>query len=81
MDCRQFLEEMSNYVDGEVSVGIREAIQEHLAFCHKCEVLYNSTQKTIQIVSDCREETFPLPDDVSARLYARLHEHLNKPKP
>lgn len=78
MDCRQFLEEMSNYVDGEVSVGIREAIQEHLAFCHKCEVLYNSTQKTLEIVTDCGQETYALPDNVSDRLYARLRERLNK---
>ena len=77
MDCRQFLEEMSNFMDGEVSVGIREAIHEHLAFCHKCEVLYNSTQKTIQIVSECSQDTFALPDDVSTRLFARLRERFN----
>lgn len=80
MDCKQFLEEMSNYVDGEVSVGIREAVQEHLAFCHKCEVIYNSTRRTLEIVSDCTTEAFSLPADVSDRLYARLRERLNRPK-
>ncbi len=80
MDCRQFLEEMSNYVDGEVSVGIREAIQEHLAFCHKCEVLYNSTQKTLEIVTDCGQETYSLPSDASQRLYARLRNQFDKAK-
>jgi predicted anti-sigma-YlaC factor YlaD len=80
MDCRQFLEEMSNYVDDEVSVGIREAIQEHLAFCHKCEVLYNSTRKTLEIISDWSQETFPLPADASERLYARLRSRLSERK-
>ncbi len=76
MDCREFLEQISNYMDGEGSIGLKEAIQEHIAFCHKCEVIYNSTKLTLEIVSDCRQETYALPQDVSARLYARLREKL-----
>ncbi len=75
MDCRQVLEELSNYVEGEISVGLKEALQEHLAFCHKCEVVYNSTRRTLQIVADCND-AFELPQDVSARLYERLRAHL-----
>ncbi len=77
MDCRQVLEELANYVDGEVSVGLKEALQEHLAFCHKCEVVYNSTRRTLQIVS-CTS-TFELPEDVSVRLYAKLRARLKPP--
>ncbi len=72
MDCRQFLEELSNYLDGEVTAGIREAVQEHIAFCHKCEVIYNSTRRTLEIITDCGQQTYVLPEDVSQRLYARL---------
>ena len=71
MDCRQVLEELNNYVEGEMSAGLKEALQEHLAFCHKCEVVYNSTRQTLQIVADCND-TFEIPQDVSNRLYARL---------
>jgi len=77
MDCRQVLEELANYVDGEVSVGLKEALQEHLAFCHKCEVVYNSTRRTLQIVA-CAS-TFELPEDVSVRLYAKLRARLKPP--
>lgn len=78
MDCRQLLEELSNYMDGEATVGLREAIQEHLAFCHKCEVIYNSTRLTLEIVSECCEETFELPREVSDRLHTRLMERLKQ---
>lgn len=78
MDCRQVLEELANYVDGEVSVGLKEALQEHLAFCHKCEVIYHSTRRTLQIVS-CTS-TFELPQDVSVRLYERLRARLKPPE-
>ncbi len=76
MDCLQFLEELSDYVEGEVSQGLKEALQEHLAFCHKCEVLYNSTRHTLEIISDCN--TFELPQEVSVRLYARLRARLKE---
>ena len=77
MDCRQVLEELSSYVEGEISVGLKEALQEHMAFCHKCEVVFNETKKTLEIVADCNE-TFELPQDVSTRLYARLRAKLQK---
>lgn len=79
IDCRQFLEELSSFVDGEVSEGLREALHEHLAFCHKCEVVFNSTKRTLQIVADCN--TFELPQDVSSRLYSRLQARLKKAAP
>lgn len=72
MDCRQFLEELSSYLEGEMTTGLREAVEEHMAFCHKCEVIYNSTRQTLQIVADCCEESFEFPQEVSVRLYARL---------
>ena len=80
MDCHQVLEELSNFMDEEVSVGLKEALQEHLAFCHKCEVIYHSTRRTLEIVA-CTN-TFELPVDVSVRLYERLRTRKkNFPRP
>ena len=78
MDCRKFLEEFSDFIDGQSTVGVREAIEEHIALCKKCEVLYNSTQRTLKIIGDHSEQTFELPADVSARLYDRLRTRLKE---
>lgn len=78
MDCRQFLEEFSGFIDGESTIGIREAIEEHLAFCRKCEVIYNSTKRTLQIVTDCADQTYDIPSDVSARLHDRVRARLKE---
>ena len=72
MDCQKFLEEFSDFIDGQSTIGVREAIEEHIALCKKCEVLYNSTQRTLKIIGDNSEQTFELPAEVSARLYDRL---------
>ena len=78
MDCRKFLEEFSDFIDGQSTIGVREAIEEHIALCKKCEVLYNSTQRTLKIVGDHSEQTFELPAEVSARLYDRVRTRLKE---
>jgi len=72
MDCRQFLEELSECIDGAVPAAIREAILEHTALCRKCQVLYNSTRHTLEIVTAHGHETYQIPEPVSERLYSRL---------
>lgn len=78
MDCRRFLEELSNYIDGDVSEGVREAVLEHTAFCRKCEVLYNSTRRTLEIVTGCGADAYGLPEAASRRLYSRLRSRLGE---
>ncbi len=72
MDCRQFLERLSDYIDGECIRGVREAVEEHRAFCRKCNVIYDSTQRTLRIATEYGTDTYRLPTEVSERLQARL---------
>jgi hypothetical protein len=74
MDCGRFLEELSNYIDGDVAEGLRQALQEHAAFCRKCEVLYDSTRHTLEIVTEHGQYVYELPPVVGKRLHLRLHE-------
>ena len=70
LDCRQVLAEVSNYLDDEVTVELARAITEHLARCYRCWVVYDTTRRTLEIVSECLPPATPLP--VSERLHARL---------
>ncbi len=72
LDCRQVLAELSNYMDDEVTVELARAIEKHLARCHRCWVVYNTTRHTLAIVSDARPAATPLA--VSERLHARLRQ-------
>jgi len=76
MDCTQFLEELSDYIDGAVPPAVREAILEHTALCRKCQVLYNSTRHTLEIVTAHGHETYEIPKPVSDRLYSRLRARM-----
>ena len=72
LDCRQVLAEISNYLDDEVTLELARAIEKHLARCHRCWVVYNTTRKTLEIVSDCLPAGTPF--EVSERLHTRLRQ-------
>ncbi len=72
LDCQQVLFELSNYVDDEVTLELKRAIEEHLASCHRCWVLYDTTRRMLTIVTENRPPATPLA--VSKRLHARLQQ-------
>ena len=74
MECNEVLASLSSYVDDEVSDELRVALEEHIAKCRRCRVVFDTTRKTLKIVLDL--EPFEVSLAVSARLYARLEKAL-----
>lgn len=70
LDCRQVLAELSNYLDDDVTGELQGAIEKHLARCHRCWVVYDTSRRTLKIVEECSPEATPVA--VSERLHARL---------
>ena len=70
--CHQLLTSLSDYIDGTLDPAICEVLEEHLAGCENCQVVYNTTLKTIDLYhTSALIET--LPGDVRKRLYLRLN--------
>lgn len=78
ISCSDFLNELSNYIDGEVAADIRAQLETHLAHCRSCSVLIDSTRKTVQIVVD--SECFDLPADIlepiTDHIMSRIQKHV-----
>jgi anti-sigma factor RsiW len=72
LHCKDVLENLSCYVDGDGSVELREALERHIAHCRRCRVIVDTTRRTLRIVLDVDPFEVPLP--VSARLYTRLEK-------
>jgi len=79
MDCRDVLANLSCYVNGDGSAELRKTLEEHIAHCRPCRVVFDTTGKTLRIVLDV--EPFEVPLAVSARLYARLERVLAEETP
>ena len=66
MNCSDFLKELTDYLDGVLDERTKEELDEHLAWCHDCFVICNTTKKTIEIYRD--STLYELPDDLRTRL-------------
>ena len=66
MKCTDFLKELNEYLDGILDARTRAELDDHLAWCHNCYVVCNTTKKTIQIYKDT--EVYELPDELRNRL-------------
>ena len=68
--CDDFRSELSSLVDDDVAVDVRRQLERHLAECRVCQVLYDSTKKTLTILTDTGR--FELPAELSERLTAKI---------
>jgi len=61
LSCAEFLAEFGDYLDGAAGPELRAKLEAHLHECKACQVIVDSTRKTIRIVTD--SDSFPLPAD------------------
>lgn len=69
-DCSAVIAELANYLDDEVAAGIRRELEDHLAQCRTCRVVYDSARKTVKIVTESR--SFELPRSLSAAIMQKI---------
>jgi hypothetical protein len=60
--CDEFFAEFADYLENQVSQEVRQELELHLSQCRACHVLYDSTRKTVKIVSE--SNSFELPQNV-----------------
>ncbi len=76
LTCKEVLANLSNYIDEEGSADLRRALEDHISWCRRCRVVFDTTGKALKIVLDV--EPFEVPLAVSARLYTRLEKVLSE---
>jgi hypothetical protein len=64
--CSDFLKELTDYLDATIDASTRAELEDHLAWCHNCYVICNTTKKTIEIYRD--SQLYELPEDLRSRL-------------
>jgi anti-sigma factor RsiW len=65
--CTEFLQELTDYLDGKISENLKIELDEHLHWCKECHVVMNTTKKTIEIYRD--NELYELPESLRNRLH------------
>ena len=57
--CEALLQYLSDYIDDDLDEELTEVAQHHLASCHNCRVVLDSTQQTIFLFREQGKRTIP----------------------
>jgi hypothetical protein len=72
--CDEFFGEFGDYLENQVSPEIRQELELHLSQCRACQVLCDSSRKTVKIVTE--SSSFELPQSVSDPIIDRVMARL-----
>jgi anti-sigma factor RsiW len=74
LTCKDFLHELSDYLDEAIDRELRAKLEKHIAECPNCWVIADTTKRTIQIYKGMDPQ--PIPADVEQRLMAALEKKM-----
>ena len=70
MTCTDFLSQLTDYFDGQISPELLDEVRAHSASCHHCEVVLDTTRQTIEVYRD--NELYELSTEFQDRLHAAI---------
>lgn len=79
LTCKQFLEELNDYLDEAVDAELRHRIETHITECPNCFVILDTTQKTIRVYKGMQPQE--LPEDVQTRLLKAVERKMTAKGP
>lgn len=71
-NCHDLLASLGDYVDGSLRGDLCAEIEKHLAGCPRCQVVVDTTRRTVELYHETAGEA-DLPPQVRQRLFACLH--------
>jgi len=74
LTCKDFLRELSDYLDESLDSEIRAKLESHISECPNCWVIADTTRKTIKIYKGMDPQS--IPSDVEQRLMVALEKKM-----
>lgn len=74
LSCGEIRRQLSDYIDDDISPGMRQAFDAHLLHCRHCAAIVGGMRNVLALLAD--DHLFPLPAGFSERLYIRLQREL-----
>ena len=70
MTCTDFLSQLTDYFDGQIDAELLAEVQKHVQECHHCEVVLDTTRKTISVYRE--HEIYEFPNELRERLHTAI---------
>ena len=72
MNCKGVIREISNYIDGELELSVKQELERHLEHCEDCKMVVDQTRLTVDLFCDSK------PVELSSPVKSRLHDALRR---
>lgn len=72
MNCKEVMQLLSEFIDGELDSCHCEEITAHIEQCPQCRVFFSSFKNTVKLCRECLKTE--IPEDTRSRLRKRLNE-------
>lgn len=74
LTCKQFLQELNDFLDESMDPGLRSEIERHVNECPNCWVVCDTTRRTLKVFKGM--EAQPVPPSVQQRLVRALQKKI-----
>jgi Putative zinc-finger len=74
LTCKQFLQELNDYLDPSTDPATKCHLEKHVSECPNCFVLVDTTKKTLQVYKGLEPQN--IPENVKARLWKALEKKM-----
>jgi predicted anti-sigma-YlaC factor YlaD len=78
LNCKSVIREISDYIDGELELPVRQELERHLGHCGDCKMVIDQTRLAVEVF--CDSQPVELPGDVKSRLHETLRRKLQEKK-
>ena len=78
VNCEHVWQEISNYLEGDISPDLRAAMEAHFRECRHCTAVLDGTRNIVHLYAD--ERLIELPPGFSARWQSKLVELMPRPR-
>jgi hypothetical protein len=72
LECKDVLEQISNFIEGEIPPALMQELEEHILSCNNCRVVLDTTRKTI-FLYHCHADDQKAPGGTVEHLYHTLN--------
>jgi putative zinc finger protein len=72
--CKQFLQELNDFLDPNVDAEMKAHLNRHVSQCPNCFVLVDTTKRTLQVYKGMEPQS--IPEDVETRLLMALERKM-----
>jgi negative regulator of sigma E activity len=74
LTCKEFLLELSDYLDECVDQELKVKLETHVSECPNCWVVFDTTKKTLKVYKGIEPQV--IPEDIRSRLMAALQKKM-----